>query len=109
MRCELSFFVGEPLLPQLEFAKYGHDAQGRSTIVSDGQSPHVMMMADCDTFGVTDLWKTYSAPADNSEAAAGRSRSRRRRTAAGSIRWRMRGLKTDSVKSPCCDLLLGES
>ena len=24
-------------------------------------------MADCDTFGVTDLWKTYSAPADNSE------------------------------------------
>lgn len=45
----------------------GHDAQRRSTFVSDGPSPHAMTMAGCDTFGVTDLWKTYSAPADNGE------------------------------------------
>jgi hypothetical protein len=31
-----------------------------------------MTMAVCDSFGVTDLWKTYSAPADNSEERARR-------------------------------------
>ncbi|MGA7451093.1 MAG: cupin domain-containing protein [Rhodoplanes sp.] len=45
----------------------GHDSQGHSTIVMDGPSPHVMTMAGCETFGVTDLWKTRSAPADNSK------------------------------------------
>jgi hypothetical protein len=42
-----------------------HDDQGRSTIVSDAPSPHAMTLAGVETFGVTDLWKTASAPADN--------------------------------------------
>ena len=47
----------------------GHDAQGRSIIVADAASPHAMNMAGVETFGVTDLWKTTSAPADNSGVA----------------------------------------
>ena len=47
----------------------GHDAQGRSIIQSDAASPHAMALAGVETFGVTDLWKTASAPADNTGAA----------------------------------------
>ena len=36
-----------------------HDAAGRSVVVSDVPSPHVMTLAGADHFGVTDLWKTY--------------------------------------------------
>lgn len=43
----------------------GHDAQGRSVIATDAPSPHMMTLAGCDTFAVTDLWKTQSAPAEN--------------------------------------------
>ncbi len=46
----------------------GHDAAGRSTVLSDGPSPHAMTLAGADTFGVTDLWKTYGTPADNTGA-----------------------------------------
>jgi mannose-6-phosphate isomerase-like protein (cupin superfamily) len=46
----------------------GHDAKGRSTIVSDAASPHVMTMPGADDFACTDLWKTFRAPADNSSA-----------------------------------------
>jgi quercetin dioxygenase-like cupin family protein len=46
----------------------GHDRRGRSRIVSDRASPHVMAIRGIPTFGVTDLWKTLSAPADNSDA-----------------------------------------
>ena len=43
----------------------GHDAQGRSKILSDAPSPHEMTLAGVDTFGVTDLWKTAGTPACN--------------------------------------------
>lgn len=42
----------------------GHDEAGRSTIAEDGFSPHFMTLAGTDNFGVTDLWKTHSTPAD---------------------------------------------
>jgi hypothetical protein len=51
----------------------GHDAAGRSIILSDSPSPHTQTVG-VDNFGVTDLWKTHSAPADNTgaEDACGR-------------------------------------
>jgi len=49
----------------------GHDAQARSVILSDRLSPHVMPIMDQPNFAVTDFWKTFAAPADNSAAAAG--------------------------------------
>lgn len=42
----------------------GHDANGRSIIVSDQASPHVMAIHGIPTHAVTDLWSTRSTPAD---------------------------------------------
>jgi len=43
----------------------GHDAQGRSIIVSDGPSPHTLTLPGRDDFGLTNLWVTDRSPADN--------------------------------------------
>ncbi|MGA8154731.1 MAG: cupin domain-containing protein [Rhodoplanes sp.] len=48
----------------------GHDAQGRSVILSDETSPHVMPIMDQPNFAVTDFWKTNSTPAENGAATA---------------------------------------
>src|SRR5262245_15564346 len=47
----------------------GHDAQGKSIIVGDEPSPNTMAISERPAFGLTDLWVTHDAPADN--AAAG--------------------------------------
>lgn len=44
----------------------GHDADGQSIIVSDATSPHIMPIMDLPSFAVTDFWKTFATPADNS-------------------------------------------
>jgi len=44
----------------------GHDASGRSVIISEAVSPHVMTIMDQPNFAVTDFWKTFGTPADNS-------------------------------------------
>lgn len=46
----------------------GMDRNGRSVIVSDRASPHVMALQGIPRFGVTDLWRTASTPADPDEA-----------------------------------------
>lgn len=43
----------------------GHNAEGRSIILSDGPSPHSMALAGVSDFGVTDIWKTDQTPANN--------------------------------------------
>lgn len=43
----------------------GHNPKGRSVIVSDALSPHAMALAGVSNFGVTDIWKTAGAPANN--------------------------------------------
>lgn len=43
----------------------GHDARGRSVVVSDGPSPNVLPLAGVKDFALTDLWVTFDAPADN--------------------------------------------
>jgi hypothetical protein len=52
----------------------GHDAQGRSVILTDGPSPHVLTIPGVPTFGLTNLWVTDRAPADNVGAADGAAR-----------------------------------
>ncbi len=47
----------------------GHDADGRSTIVSDGLAPNVKEMASMPGLALTDLWETKGAPASNSGSA----------------------------------------
>lgn len=48
----------------------GHNAQGRSVILSDETSPHVMPIMNQPNFAVTDFWKTSLAPADNGPQTA---------------------------------------
>jgi len=40
---------------------------GQSIITSDATSPHIMPIMDQPNFAVTDFWKTFSTPADNSD------------------------------------------
>lgn len=47
----------------------GHNAEGRSVIVSDAASPHAMALAGVSDFGVTDIWKTEGSPASNAGSA----------------------------------------
>jgi mannose-6-phosphate isomerase-like protein (cupin superfamily) len=43
----------------------GHNMQGRSVILSDDMSPHVMPIMDQPNFAVTDFWKAAATPIDN--------------------------------------------
>jgi len=47
----------------------GHDARGKSVIVSDGPSPHTLTIPGHPNFGLTNLWITHGAPADNTGTA----------------------------------------
>jgi len=46
----------------------GHDPNGRSVILSDETTPHVMPIMGQPNFAVTDFWKTSATPADNGTA-----------------------------------------
>jgi mannose-6-phosphate isomerase-like protein (cupin superfamily) len=43
----------------------GHDAQGRSVVLSDAPSPHVLENPVRPGRGLTDLWRTETVPASN--------------------------------------------
>ena len=43
----------------------GHDADGKSIILSDGLAPNVKEMASMPGLALTDLWETTGAPANN--------------------------------------------
>jgi len=58
----------KPRLRKIRRIVTGHDARGRSVIVSDTSSPHVMTLRGIPTFGVTEIWTTDSTPADNRAA-----------------------------------------
>lgn len=47
----------------------GHDAKGRSFLLSDGLAPNVKEMASMPGLALTDLWETDGAPARNEGAA----------------------------------------
>ena len=43
----------------------GHDAQGRSAFIADGEATNVKEMASMPGLALTDLWETGGAPASN--------------------------------------------
>ena len=47
----------------------GHDARGKSIILSDGPSPHTLTIPGQPNFGLTNLWITNGAPAENAGTA----------------------------------------
>jgi mannose-6-phosphate isomerase-like protein (cupin superfamily) len=52
----------------------GHNAQGKSVILTDAPSPHVLTIPGVPTFGMTNLWVTDAAPADNAGTRDGAAR-----------------------------------
>jgi hypothetical protein len=53
----------------------GHDKDGKSIIVMDGDAPNVLEMASMPGVALTDLWRTRTSPASNSgnqDSATGR-------------------------------------
>jgi mannose-6-phosphate isomerase-like protein (cupin superfamily) len=43
----------------------GHDTDGKSKIIMDGQAPNVLEMASMPGVALTDLWRTATSPASN--------------------------------------------
>jgi hypothetical protein len=43
----------------------GHDADGKSIFIADGEAPNVMEMASMPGLALTDLWETTESPASN--------------------------------------------
>ena len=43
----------------------GHNAEGKSVIISDDPSPHVLALPGVEDFALTNLWVTDGSPADN--------------------------------------------
>lgn len=52
----------------------GHNAQGKSVILTDAPSPHVLSLLDDPPLGLTDLWVTSGSPADNTGHVDGAAR-----------------------------------
>ena len=52
----------------------GHDARGRSIVLSDAVSPHVLENPVRPGRGLTDLWRTDKVPASNAGDADGAAR-----------------------------------
>ena len=61
------------MVKQIRRVVTGHDARGKSVIVSDGPSPHVLLIPGRTDFGLTNLWVTdgtSSSTEGNADAAA---------------------------------------
>jgi mannose-6-phosphate isomerase-like protein (cupin superfamily) len=43
----------------------GHDTDGKSKIIMDGQAPNILEMASMPGVALTDLWRTATSPASN--------------------------------------------
>ena len=43
----------------------GHNNEGKSIILQDGPSPHVLENPTQEGRGLTDLWRSFASPADN--------------------------------------------
>lgn len=53
------------MLRQVRRIVTGHDETGKSIILSDGPSPHVLENPEQEQRGLTDLWRTTATPASN--------------------------------------------
>ena len=47
----------------------GHNDEGKSMIISDDRSPHVLALPGVEDFALTNLWVTDGSPADNAGRA----------------------------------------
>ena len=76
----------------------GHDAQGRSVILMDGESPHSFVAEKSGGLRLTELWETASSPADNSGGADAAEHERRIEPRGGGTVFRVIEYPPDSVR-----------
>ena len=76
----------------------GHDAQGRSVILMDGESPHRFVVEKAGGLQLTELWETTSFPADNSGGADAAEHERRIEPTGGGTVFRVIEYPPDSVR-----------
>jgi mannose-6-phosphate isomerase-like protein (cupin superfamily) len=76
----------------------GHDAQGRSVILMDGESPHSFVLEKAGGLQLTELWETTSSPADNAGSADAAGHERRIEPRDGGTVFRIIAYPPDSVR-----------
>ena len=76
----------------------GHDAQGRSVILMDGESTHSFVVEKAGGLRLTELWETTSSPADNSGGADAAEHERRIEPRGGGTVFRVIEYPPDSVR-----------
>jgi len=81
----------------------GHDAQGRSVVLMDGESPHGFFLEKAGGLQLTELWETRAAPADNSGAEDAADHERRIEPVDGGSVFRIIEYPPDSVRLATLD------
>ena len=76
----------------------GHDAEGRSVVLMDGESPYSFFLEKAGGLQLTELWETRSAPADNSGAKDAADHERRIEPVGGGTVFRIIEYPPDSVR-----------
>jgi mannose-6-phosphate isomerase-like protein (cupin superfamily) len=76
----------------------GHDANGRSVVLIDGESPHSFLLEKAGGLQLTELWETPSAPADNSGTGDAAQHERRIEPVGGGSVFRIIEYPPDSVR-----------
>jgi len=76
----------------------GHDAEGRSVVLMDGESPYSFFLEKAGGLQLTELWETRSAPADNSGARDAAEHERRIAPVGGGTVFRIIEYPPDSVR-----------
>ena len=76
----------------------GHDANGRSVVLFDGESPHSFLLEKAGSLQLTELWETRSAPADNSGSGDAADHERRIEPSGGGSVFRIIEYPPDRVR-----------
>jgi mannose-6-phosphate isomerase-like protein (cupin superfamily) len=81
----------------------GHDANGRSVVLIDGESPHSLFLEKAGGLQLTELWETRSAPADNAGITDAAAHERRIEPVGGGSVFRIIEYPPDSVRLATLD------
>jgi len=81
----------------------GHDAQGRSVVLMDGDSQHSFLLEKAGGLQLTEIWETRSSPADNSGAKDAAEHERRIEPVGGGTVFRIIEYPPDSVRLATLD------
>jgi mannose-6-phosphate isomerase-like protein (cupin superfamily) len=81
----------------------GHDAEGRSVVLMDGESPYSFFLEKAGGLQLTELWETRSLPADNSGAKDAAGHERRIEPVDGGTVFRIIEYPPDSVRLATID------